>query len=53
MNSLRHKQTIFKANIFNCFEVLNFIERKPEELWNEIQEIVKDECEKKTGETVH
>lgn len=49
MNSLRHKQTIFKKNISNHFEVLNFIERKPEELWNKMQEIVKDECEKKTG----
>lgn len=30
----------------NHFEVLNFSDRKPKKLWNEVKEVVKGECEK-------
>lgn len=45
--------TIFKDNIRNHFEVLTLINRKSEELENELKEVLKNECEKnkaKNGE---
>lgn len=43
---LEHIPTISKENIRNCLEVLNLIDGEPEELWDDLKEIVKDECEK-------
>lgn len=38
--------TILKKNITNCFEILYLIDRIPEELWNKIKDVVKDEHKK-------
>lgn len=32
--------------ITHHFNILNFINREPEELWNELKDIFKDKCEK-------
>lgn len=34
--------TIFKENVWNCSEVLNFIDREPEKLYNELKETAKN-----------
>lgn len=35
---------IFKENLRNCFEILSLIDTEPEQLWNEIKQVIKHEC---------
>lgn len=51
LKDLEDITSIFKQNISNYLEILNVSDGEPEELWNDMKEVVKYDCQKTLSKT--